>query len=310
MAALALFLMMGWGEISDLPFQPQARLALGQREGCIVMMEAGSGKLLAAWPPEKAGRAVAAPGSVFKLITAFAALEEGVTAWTHRVECQNVFPLENQILWCSKAGGHGSLNLKEAIAYSCNVYFYSLGLQLGARRLMRWAVTFGLGQKTGSSLPGEEPGHLPEGIFHPIRVARVAIGQGQGFRVTPLQMVVLASTIANEGKCYRPLVSGKPVLRRHIRARSPHIWKGLQEGMCLAVERGTGRQTALKGMRVAGKTGSPERVGASDMRDGWFIGFAPTDHPEVAIAVYVARGHGGEAAAPIARKMLESWRNR
>ncbi|MCC6444158.1 MAG: hypothetical protein IT210_11985 [Armatimonadetes bacterium] len=310
--ALALFFCLpgacGEADSGRLSLQARARESLGRREGCVAMLEVKTGRLLAAWPPQKAARAEAAPGSVFKLVTACAALEEGVTRLARRIECRNVFPLERRSLWCSRSGGHGLMNIREALAHSCNIHFYALGLRLGRDRLLKWSRLFGLGRTTGYSPPGESPGSLPDRAFHPVDVARLAIGQGASFRVTPLQMARLAALVASEGRFLSLPGAGKArqLMRRPVHSVS--TWRVLKSGMRLAVERGTAKKAAVAGLAVAGKTGSPERAGSPDERDGWFVGFAPADKPAVAIAVYIARGHGGDNAAPVARKMLEAWK--
>ena len=267
-----------------------------------------------------------APGSTFKVIAATAALEEGVITPETTFYCPGYLNVYNTLFRCMAAGGHGVVDLRRAIALSCNVYFYQVGIRLEIARLAKWAKLMGLGAPTGVDLPVEASGLMPSAEWK-LRVLKtpwyggetvsVAIGQGQ-VSATPLQMARVAAFIANGGRLVRPhfarmaaLPPGEPLVR-------PETIAAVKEGMRRVVAEGTGLRARLSTIEVCGKTGSAQVVGharlerAPDTREllphGWFICFAPADRPRIALAVLVEHGRsGGEAAAPVARKILAHY---
>ncbi|MCZ6696868.1 MAG: penicillin-binding protein 2 [Acidobacteria bacterium] len=285
-----------------------------------------------------------APGSIFKIVMAIAALEDGF-AGPDRVEnCTGSWRFGRKSLrcWTINRGGHGSINLREAIVHSCNIYFYKLGHEMGIERIARWARAFGFGSRTGIDLPHEEAGNVPdpewEGravpsdpTWHPGETVSVSIGQG-ALEVTPLQMAVFAAAISNGGILYRPhIVLAREVQegveervqdnylagRVELRPRTLQLIKNAMWGVVNAD--GTGSRARLNGRDVCGKTGTAQvaraarDIDADKMRKNlrshaWFIGFAPRDDPKIAWAVFVQNGgHGGTIAAPIARAVLERF---
>jgi len=225
----------------------------------------------------------------------------------------------------------------EAIKLSCNVYFYQLGRDLGIELISHYAHELGFGGKTGVDLANEEIGTVPDEEWKrrtrnepwwPGETISVSIGQG-ALEVTPIQMAVFAAAIANGGIFYRPhLLKGReirdgveeaehpPEVLRQIRLK-PSTWGVIREAMWRVVNQGgTGTRAAIPGRDVCGKTGTAQVVKASagvksehlaeSIRDNaWFIGFAPREHSRIAFAVFVERGgHGGEAAAPIAQRVM------
>lgn len=272
-----------------------------------------------------------APGSTFKMITAAAGLELGLVSVHTRTTCTGVIYLGKWPKRCHKRSGHGSLNLKEAIAQSCDVYFYRLGQRLGPERLAAYARRFGLGQRLGIDLPGvEAKGIVPDPEWKRQRklgpwvggdTVDFAIGQSS-LATTPLQMASVCAAIANGGTLYRPQLvraitrwdgrSGSQVVRglvpeiaRKVEV-SPATMRTLVESMEAVMTRGTGARSAIPGLRMAGKTGTAEVARRGRKVDNaWFIGFAPVENPRIAVCVFIETGgHGGEAAAPIARKII------
>ncbi|WP_337287672.1 penicillin-binding protein 2 [Candidatus Methylomirabilis sp.] len=274
-----------------------------------------------------------APGSIFKLITALAALEKGVITPETTFSCDGSFGLGSHIFHDWKNGGHGTLNLRQAIANSCNIYFYNAALKAGIEEITRVARELGLGVPSGFGLGDEAKGVIPSpqihtkkaGGWYPGNTVMAGIGQGM-VTVTPMQAVMMVSAIANGGTLYRPWVVRKvetmdrelieeygPELVRKVNI-DPDNMAIVREGMQAVVSEGTGSRAKIPGLRVAGKTGTAQVVGNSGSQKGnqrdhaWFVAFAPADNPQIAIVLVVEHGgFGGQVAAPIAKSLLEAW---
>jgi penicillin-binding protein 2 len=286
-----------------------------------------------------------APGSTFKLVVAAAALEQEIVTPETEMFCGGSVRMYGNVFHCHKAGGHGRLSLVDALAQSCNSYFYQLGAKLQIETIARYARLFGLGGPTGVDLPHEVSGLIPDPEWkksarnepwYAGETISVAVGQGSVL-VTTLQMARLAATVGTSGDIHRPklylrtLPAGavpepyvetgleEPVRKVSLRERT---WRALQEGMFRAVnERGTAGRARVEGIDVAGKTGTAQvasrgRIAASadanrpeHLRNhAWFIGFAPRVNPEIAVAVLVEHGGGGGASAgPVAQKIFQAY---
>lgn len=347
----------------DLELQKAAEAALGEgRSGAIVVLDPRDGAVLALasrpgfdpnlfslglspgqWEwlnshPQhplinRATQALYPPGSTFKVLTAGAALEEGVaTVQTQLEPCLGAYRFGTRLFRCWKEEGHGTLDLIGAVEASCDVYFYQLGLRLGVDGLARYAASLGLTQRTGIDLPGEKTSFYPTTEWYDRRYGKgrwgkgvqlnLAIGQGE-ILVTPLGLACLAAAVANGGATYSPYVvadqvsewtEGRSVRRplqrkpRPLPGLSQATMSTLREAMEAAVSgpSGTGRLASLPGIRVAGKTGTAQNPHGED--HALFIGFAPVEVPEVAFAIVVENaGHGGSAAAPVAREILNVY---
>ncbi len=283
------------------------------------------------------------PGSAFKLLIAIAALEEEVITPSAKLYCYGAIYLYRHRFSCHALGGHGLVDLYKGIVHSCNVYFYQLGQRLGANRIAAYAHELGLGVKTGIDLPYEKEGLIPTPQWkeaqwgekwNPGETISVAIGQG-AVQVTPLQMAVFVSAIANGGIIYKPYLldevsdsSGRVLVRNHPQVNrrlslKPGTLEQVRKGMWGVVnDNGTGWRAWVEGIDMAGKTGTAQLVSSKggvsdkmlppDLRShAWFVGFAPFDHPEVAVVVLVENGGaGGVAAAPIAGKIFEAYFSR
>jgi penicillin-binding protein 2 len=275
------------------------------------------------------------PGSTYKMITALAGLEERVITPETVFYCNGALPFGNRVFHCWRKGGHGAVNLHKAIVQSCDVYFYNVGNRLGVDRLARYAQFFGLGQPTGIALYPEKSGLIPTSLWklkrykvpwQPGETLSLAIGQGYNL-TTPLQMALVTAAIANGGRVFRPflvkrLVSPEgnvlkefsPQLIRSIPV-NPGNLRLIREAMAGVINEpgGTGGSARLWGIVAAGKTGTAQVValGKKGGRDhAWFVAFAPLESPQLAVAVIVEHGgHGGDAAAPIARKIFEVYFN-
>jgi len=262
-------------------------------------------------------RAVTAypPGSVFKMVVAAAALQEGRFDLDDTFECRGHVEVGDCRFRCHVyPGGHGRVTLVEALARSCNVAFVNVGLALGRDVLLEYAGRFGLGRKTGCGLPEEQAGVLPDRFdLVPAGIANYSLGQGP-LRVTPLQMAAAVCAVASGG-CYRPprLVKGIRApdgyyVRRFARAParrilSPSVARRLRSALARVVYEGTGSAAMVPEVGSAGKTGTAQTGGDPH---SWFVGYAPASRPRYAVAIFVeGGGYGGEAAAPAFREIVE-----
>ena len=257
------------------------------------------------------------PGSTFKIVTAAAALEEGVVHRNSVFFDPGFLVVEDRRLRCWRAGGHGSQTFTEAVENSCNPVFASLALRLGTDKFLQYIEAFGFGQQTGVDFPGEAKGIIP----HRSRIKNVelaTIGFGQGISVTPLQLLNALATVANGGELLQPRLvkeirssDGKEVITRFEphkirRVLSPETAAELSLILQSAVENGSGNRARIEGYTVAGKTGTAQKPQGGiygQERIASFIGFAPVEKPRVAgiIILDEPQGlvkYGGVIAAP------------
>jgi penicillin-binding protein 2 len=282
------------------------------------------------------------PGSTFKMIVALAALEGGVGGPDHEVYCPGFVQLGRHKFHCWKRWGHGQLKLVDALAQSCDVYFYDLARRVGVDAIASMARRFGLGQTLEIDLPGERPGLVPDRAWKqatrgvPWQLGETLIvGIGQGYmQATPLQLAVMTARIANGGRAIRPrLVRAEPAAEGAAGLEPPPAmgisdwsFRFVRQGMYEVVngERGTARQARLSRpeLALAGKTGTSQvrRISHAERLTGvrknedksWeerdhalFVAFAPYHEPRYAVAVVVEHGgSGSQAAAPIARDIM------
>jgi penicillin-binding protein 2 len=279
------------------------------------------------------------PGSVFKIVTAIAALEEKVIAPDTTFQCSGALSFGNREYHCWKKEGHGRINLWQAIVESCDVYFYQVGLQVGVDRIAKYASEMGLGSITGYPLGQEKPGLIPTSSWKARRFKvpwqageTLSTAIGQGFNLaTPLQIACTLSAIANGGKYYQPRVVESvrtphgetlqefPSQATRILNISPETLDFIRGALRGVVNspKGTGGKGRIEGYDVAGKTGTAQVIrrearnpsSPDEMEDhAWFACFAPANQPEIVVVVLIEHGgHGGSAAAPIARKVMETF---
>jgi penicillin-binding protein 2 len=274
-----------------------------------------------------------APGSTYKIPIALAGLRAGLDQ--RRFNCRGGVQYGNKFMQCwiaSQGGAHGALDLQSAIRVSCNAFFYQYGNAAGIDQIVAVGDMLGLGQKSGLPLSGEASGILPGPEWMQAnrprerwssgQTANVSIGQGYVL-TTPLQMAMVAATVANGGISYYPRIvdqildrNGEVIRREPVRIRADLRDQGLapeqiecvRRGMWDAVNRGGGTAPSarIKNYEVAGKTGTAQfwRGRVKDNHT-WFIAFAPYDNPRYAVAVIVQGAQsGGGVAAPIAAKIL------
>jgi penicillin-binding protein 2 len=339
--------------------------------GCIVVMEADSGRLLAAasaptfdlsmfvdgspalwnavnsdtrrpFVPRFTAMALP-PGSTFKIVTAIAGLESGVLTADTPFECRGYLskPDEHRCMIFRLFGAtHGRVNLRTAMAQSCNVYFFDAAQRMGIDHLVRWANLLGFGHVTGIDLPYEKSGTIPaigrssahsENDVAHRRFEREALGLSIGqsrLTVTPLQMARLLAYVANDGWLVTPhVVSDEGTARREseiddspyratrhrILGVNPETLKAVRAGLASAIEEpiGTGFKTVrLPGVSIAGKTGTAE-TSPNKPDHAWFTGYVPAEKPRYVIVVVLEHGgSGSKAAGPIARELARSMSER
>ncbi|MEJ2110130.1 MAG: penicillin-binding protein 2 [Acidobacteriota bacterium] len=273
-----------------------------------------------------------APGSIFKLIMAEAGLAEKVLDNNTSVVCTGSKVYFGRSFGCGSKEGHGRVRLEEAIARSCNIFFYDLGLKLGISKISEYAGLLGLGDQTGIDLPGERSGIVPSQEWkertqgepwYPGETIPVSIGQG-AISTTPLQILRAVSVIANGGDLVTPHLllhadrksvetdwplQHIPVLEDDIRKIREGMWHGVNDG-------GTGHNAAIPGRDICGKTGTAQvmsretekRFPGAAKDHAWFAGFSSKENPEIAVVVFVEHGgQGGVVAAPLAREIFKAY---
>ena len=277
------------------------------------------------------------PGSTFKLVTSLAALAEGRASEHTELNCPGYYFFKGRRYHCHKRTGHGTVSLRRALMVSCNAFYFQLGQMLGIDVMERYGKALGLGAKTGVSLPGEVPGIMPSEEWKrkqhgerwfPGDTLPVSIGQGYVV-VTPIQMAVMASALSNNGTVYRPRLVEKVVDRLSGESRvippevvrtmdvKPEVFKLVRSIASGVVNdsNGTGKAAKLEGILVGGKTGTAqvgklgkESLGERFRDHAWFVSFAPVEDPLLAVSVIVENsGHGGQFAAPVAKKVFETF---
>ena len=251
------------------------------------------------------------PGSIAKLITASAALEQGLLTPSQTLVCHGSIRIGDRTFFCWNRDGHGPLTLIEAIRSSCNVYFMQVGQWLGAERLTEAMARAGWGKRTGWSL-GEYRGLVPQRRLTGGEVAMLAIGQGE-LLITTLQAAVMVSAFANEGWLVTPWVVQAVGQRTTARMTMRRLgWSSqtldvVRRGMREAVEHpwGTAHRAATSATSVAGKTGTAQ-THLPGRPHGWFVGFCPAERPRVAMAIVVEHGgSGGDLPALIGKAICE-----
>ena len=276
------------------------------------------------------------PGSTFKMAVGLAALEEGVITPDFKVHCTGGANFYGRYFKCWKKGGHGTVDLRHAIEQSCDVYFYTVGNMVGVDRIHKWATLLGLGVMSGIDLPNEVAGLVPSTEWKKQRTGEkwyagetisVSIGQGQ-VSVTPVSMAVYMATLANggtrvtphlvkaydEGKGWMPIPSPPPQSKVTI---DHEKLQAIRDGLWMVVNAGgTGGRARIANEDVSGKTGTAQVISnqgraaaarsGKDFRDnGWFVFFAPRDHPAIAGVVFLEHGIHGPNAASLAHHILD-----
>ncbi len=265
------------------------------------------------------------PGSVFKTITASAALDQGVADQSTKVDCvAGGIKILTQTYHCNAHTVHGTLDMTGGLKKSCNSYFITMGQRLGVDNFYKYFEAFGFTEKTGIDLPAET--QPKAGVTYHAHDSMTLIDLasssfGQSFQVTPIQMITALSTIANGGKLMKPYVVAKirdssgnviketqPTVRRQV--ISEETSAKVAEMMRRVVNEGTAKNGYVIGYRVAGKTGTSQKLGKTGEHVASYGCFAPADDPKVAIIIVIDEPHGGQIqggqiAAPVAAQVME-----
>jgi len=345
----------------DYDLQQVAEQSLGQRPGAVVALDPRTGEVLAMVsrptpdpndfavriPKEewrklnedplhpllnRAIQAQLAPGSVFKIITATAMLEDKVPPESYTAFCPGygTFFGRQFKCWVYGKSSHGVVDLHKAILASCDVFFYNVGLKLGIDRLSFYATKLGLGHRTGIDLPSEKAGLMPsrewvERVFHRKwyegEVISVSTGQGAVI-TTPLQLARTIGGIASGGVFKQPhmLKDAQNVGEERFPISESTVQK-ITDAMYGVVNEpgGTGTQLKLTGIELSGKSGTAQVIGYATRErlgkqkkfedNAWFVGYAPKRNPEIVVAVLVQESgqHGGTASGPVARDIVKAY---
>lgn len=356
----------------DRELQKAAEEAMADKAGAVVAMEVNTGNLLVlcsspalelkqfiggigfeSWNRmqadplnpllNKATQGTYPPGSTFKIVTALAAISEGIVNPEAAVFCSGGMMFGNRRFGCWKKGGHGTVNFEKALVESCDVYFYTMGMRLGVDTIAKYAHSFGLGKKSGIELEHEKSGTIPttewkrkryRDKWHEGETLSVAIGQGY-VTSTPIQICRMTAALANGGTLL------KPQMVRSITSPDGRVLKTFApvvEGRSLGTEKtmalvrqaligvvnspgGTAKVVRLPEILIAGKTGTAQVVHLSQVKGmgesaipykyrdhAWFTSFAPAEKPELAVTVLVEHGqHGGSAAGPVAKAVFKRY---
>jgi penicillin-binding protein 2 len=342
----------------DLDLQVVGELALQGRRGAAVALDPRTGEILAlvsapSYDPNqfvgrvnsrtlsalmtdpskpmfnRALQAQLAPGSTFKPIVAIAGLESGVIDPNATVHCSGGASFYGRYFRCHKKGGHGNVNLRAALAQSCDVYFYTMGNRMGIDKIAEYGELAGFGKRTGIDMPGEKEGVMPSSRWK-IRSLRekwyagetVSVSIGQGYVTsTPLQLAHAIGGLVTGGVWMRPHIvrEAKAVAAaRKSELNTDNVMQVINGMYSVVNEGGTAGASRLPGIEFCGKTGSAQRVsnelmdkgglGAEYKDDAWFVGFAPRSAPEIVVAVLVENAeHGNTAAAPVARDIIKAF---
>jgi peptidoglycan glycosyltransferase len=268
------------------------------------------------------------PGSTFKVVTATAALDTGAVKPDSVIDGDSPQTFSGVPLANFGDQSFGPVSFTDALTNSVNTVFAKVGEDVGSRTLVEYMKRFGfyedpkLDYPSGQMIPSGIRNGKGQYVESGFDTARVAIGQGgiEGeIQASPMQMALVAATVANGGKLMKPQLADRIVRKdgrvserlepdEQSQVMKPETAAELTAMMSRVVEEGTGTAAALSGIQVAGKTGTAEVGANAEFTQPWFIGFAPVDNPRVAIAVTLERtqGEGGTVAAPIAKTVLEA----
>ncbi len=349
----------------DLDLQHAAEVMIGDRTGAAVAIDPRTGEVLAmvskpAFDPNLFATRISvgdwnslisdprkplqnrviqnhySPGSVFKIFMAAAGLESETINPLDAIYCRGSANFYGHSFAChSSKGGHGAVSLHNAIVSSCNVFFYTIGKELGIDKISQYTTRMGLGRKSGVDLPNEDAGLIPSAewkqrvfktAWYPGETISVSIGQG-AVSLTPIQAAWAMGGLTTGGRLKQPHLVDPSTIKKlgfespelHEDEYSIHestvdvigkaMWGVVNEGG------GTGSSARIEGFDVAGKTGTAQVVGKQTAAKGdeyedhaWFVGFAPYRNPEIVVAVFIENGgFGGVAAAPVAKAVLETY---
>ncbi len=264
------------------------------------------------------------PGSTFKIITAMAGLETGSVTPDEKIVCRGSLDLGGHIFRCWRHEGHGPLDIHKAIVESCDVFFYNVGMRTGIDNIAYYARSFGLGSRTGIGLGSEKAGLIPDTAWkekvmkQPWYMGETLIASiGQGYvLVTPLQMARMVGAVGTGGR-FMPDISfkkyeGGPVKGKQIPIHVSDSTIQIIQDALYGVTNEDGGTARLAGhsdiVPISGKTGTAQTISSrKGPDDAWFVAYAPSNSPDIAVSVILEHGGHGTAAAPIAKKAIEAY---
>ncbi len=264
------------------------------------------------------------PGSVFKVVTLSAALDTGAVTPQFSYTCHGSIRVAGNTIRCHNTSGHGSEDLTDGLVNSCNPFFVTVGQKTGSANFYKYFEAFGFSERTGVDLPGEAKPVAGVTFYAGDKLGIAELSScsfGQTFQVSAMQMITAVSCIANGGHLMTPylvksmldadgntLYTAQPKEKRQVisETTSKTVIKMMRE----VVDRGTGKNAYIAGYRVAGKTGTSEKLTEDNKYIASFVGFAPADDPKIAVLIVIDEpagfSHGGGAiAAPVASEVLE-----
>ena len=264
------------------------------------------------------------PGSVFKLITMAAGLEENVVKYDEKFTCTGSVNVADRIYSCHNTAGHGTQTLTEGLMNSCNPYFITIGQRLGVDTFYKYFEAFGFTEETGIDLPGEASPKAGVTYFKKDTMTKVNLASssfGQSFQITPIQMITAVNAIANDGKLMQPYIVSKtldsdgnvisqnqPIEKRQVVSESTS--EKIMASMEQVALNGTARNAYVAGYRVGGKTGTSDKLNNVGQVVASFVGVAPTNDPRITVLIVVDEPEGatggGAVAAPVAGEVIEN----
>ena len=263
------------------------------------------------------------PGSVFKVITMAAGLEENAVKYDEKFTCTGSISVADRIYSCHNTAGHGTQTLTEGLMNSCNPYFITIGQRLGVDTFYKYFEAFGFTEKTGIDLPGETSPKAGTTYFEKDKMTVVNLASssfGQSFQITPIQMITAVNAIANDGKLMQPYVVSKtldsegnvvsrtqPVVKRQVISESTS--EKIMASMEQVALNGTAKNAYVAGYRVGGKTGTSDKLNDVGQVVASSVGVAPSNDPKITVLIVVDEPQGatggGAVAAPVAGEVIE-----
>lgn len=264
------------------------------------------------------------PGSVFKLITMAAGLEENVVKYDEKFTCTGSVNVADRIYSCHNTAGHGTQTLTEGLMNSCNPYFITIGQRLGVDTFYKYFEAFGFTEETGIDLPGEASPKAGVTYFKKDTMTKVNLASssfGQSFQITPIQMITAVNAIANDGKLMQPYIvsktldsDGNVILQNQPIEKRQVVSESTSEKIMASMEQvalnGTARNAYVAGYRVGGKTGTSDKLNNVGQVVASSVGVAPTNDPRITVLIVVDEPEGatggGAVAAPVAGEVIEN----
>lgn len=255
--------------------QKSCEKILKKNKGTILVMDVKSSKILAVTNPETAFKKTHPPGSIFKIISAYTMLEEGINPNSY-ITCKNFYKDENYSFSCSLPGGHGKVNLTRALSHSCAVYFYKNSKFINPEKLINFAKKFGI---KNAKLPEDKKEYL-----------ELLIGEGRCIQTTPLEVALMMRHVVLEDT-----------------GNKKNYFRLIKGSLLEAVELGTAKKAKVEELDIAGKTGTATNLRNASKFHGWFAGFAPIRYPEIIVVVFLMEGHGYLETSEIAGRVFKEY---